>query len=228
MLSAGSGLANQSIQMVRTNFFLMCHFSRYKAFFLFASVLFQVVEVLMLCHYKLPQRVPGGVHYRCIPFLLWDSRYQVWFGNSRRHRQGFATSSGGTIGIRDPCPMSSALKSSSTPPRIRFVGNVGDVFGTSSIKSLVKTTSVFFHSFLIDHSYYFPLTGGSMIRCVYCDLACLGQDLLDKHVKQHHSSIDTNDKIKCGWCEYSTDNVNDMKCHLVTQGRATAALWWVW
>ena len=90
---------------------------------------------------------------------------------------------------------------------------------------MMLEASVSFHSFLIRHSYYFLLTGGSMIRCVHCDFQCLGQDRLDKQVQQHHSSIDANDKIKCEWCEYSADNIKDIKCHfIVTQRRATAPL----
>ena len=40
----------------------MRHFSRYKVFFVFASVLFEVLEVFMLCHYKLYHSVYREVY----------------------------------------------------------------------------------------------------------------------------------------------------------------------
>ena len=52
-----------------------------------------------------------------------------------------------------------------------------------------------------------------MLHCTHCDYACLGQDLLDKHLKQRHGHIGRNGRHKCDWCEYSTDDKSSLTRH---------------
>ncbi|KAF0301927.1 Histone-lysine N-methyltransferase PRDM9 [Amphibalanus amphitrite] len=41
------------------------------------------------------------------------------------------------------------------------------------------------------------VSGGSTVRCVHCDYACLGQERLDRHVKKRHGHIGRNGRHKC-------------------------------
>ncbi|XP_043206693.1 histone-lysine N-methyltransferase PRDM9-like isoform X2 [Amphibalanus amphitrite] len=60
------------------------------------------------------------------------------------------------------------------------------------------------------------VSGGSTVRCVHCDYACLGQERLDRHVKTWHGHIGRNGRYKCEWCEYSTNDVCKMSRHRLT------------
>ncbi|XP_043233152.1 zinc finger protein 525-like isoform X9 [Amphibalanus amphitrite] len=57
-------------------------------------------------------------------------------------------------------------------------------------------------------------TGGpAMVDCPHCGFSCLGQDRLNRHVKKKHSHIGRNGKLKCEWCQYSTNKSIDMNRH---------------
>ncbi|XP_043226482.1 histone-lysine N-methyltransferase PRDM9-like [Amphibalanus amphitrite] len=60
------------------------------------------------------------------------------------------------------------------------------------------------------------VSGGSTVRCVHCDYACLGQERLDKHVKTWHGHIGRNGRHKCEWCEYSTNDMRVLSRHRLT------------
>ncbi|XP_043241042.1 histone-lysine N-methyltransferase PRDM9-like [Amphibalanus amphitrite] len=60
------------------------------------------------------------------------------------------------------------------------------------------------------------VSGGSTVRCVHCDYACLGQERLDRHVKTRHGHIGRNGRHKCERCEYSTNDVGKLSNHRLT------------
>ncbi|XP_043233163.1 zinc finger protein 782-like isoform X13 [Amphibalanus amphitrite] len=53
----------------------------------------------------------------------------------------------------------------------------------------------------------------AVVCCPHCDFSCLGQDRLNRHVKKKHGHIGRNDKFKCEWCQYSTENSDHMANH---------------
>ena len=58
--------------------------------------------------------------------------------------------------------------------------------------------------------------GECMLHCTLCDYACVGEERLDRHVKQRHDHIGRNGRHKCEWCEYPTDDMRVMTRHLRT------------
>jgi len=57
-------------------------------------------------------------------------------------------------------------------------------------------------------------TGGlATVCCPHCDFRCLGQNRLNMHLKDRHGHIGRNDKLKCEWCQYSTENSDHMANH---------------
>ncbi|XP_043228123.1 histone-lysine N-methyltransferase PRDM9-like isoform X2 [Amphibalanus amphitrite] len=51
------------------------------------------------------------------------------------------------------------------------------------------------------------------VQCPHCDFRCLEQQLLDRHVKRCHGHIGRNGRLKCEWCQYSTDHSSHIKYH---------------
>ena len=52
-----------------------------------------------------------------------------------------------------------------------------------------------------------------MVHCIHCNYAGLGQDRLNRHMKQCHNHFVRNGRHKCEWCEYSTDRSDNLANH---------------
>ncbi|XP_043199341.1 uncharacterized protein LOC122369042 isoform X3 [Amphibalanus amphitrite] len=51
------------------------------------------------------------------------------------------------------------------------------------------------------------------VQCPQCGFRCLGKHCLDGHVKRSHGHMGRNGRLKCEWCQYSTDRPDRMKNH---------------
>ncbi|XP_043233211.1 histone-lysine N-methyltransferase PRDM9-like isoform X4 [Amphibalanus amphitrite] len=63
-----------------------------------------------------------------------------------------------------------------------------------------------------------PSSSGGLptVCCPHCDFRCLGQDRLNIHVKKKHGHIGRDGKLKCEWCQYTTEKSDYMTKHLRT------------